>query len=56
VAECPSLPECLSQGRTLEEALANIREAIELGLETRREPAIKTEVEPAEVEVGIQSR
>ncbi|MCX6634188.1 MAG: type II toxin-antitoxin system HicB family antitoxin [Acidobacteria bacterium] len=28
VAECPSLPGCLSQGRTREEAVANIREAI----------------------------
>ena len=28
VVECPSLPGCLSQGRTKEEALANIREAI----------------------------
>lgn len=29
VAECPSLPGCISQGRTRQEALANIREAIE---------------------------
>jgi predicted RNase H-like HicB family nuclease len=29
VAECPSLPGCLSQGKTKEEAIANIREAIE---------------------------
>jgi predicted RNase H-like HicB family nuclease len=29
VAECPSLPGCLSQGRTREDALVNIREAIE---------------------------
>ena len=28
VAECPSLPGCVSQGRTREEAVANIREAI----------------------------
>ncbi len=28
VAECPSLPGCISQGRTKEEALSNIREAI----------------------------
>lgn len=29
VAEVPALPGCLSQGETREEALANIREAIE---------------------------
>jgi predicted RNase H-like HicB family nuclease len=28
VAECPSLPGCISQGTTREEAVANIREAI----------------------------
>jgi predicted RNase H-like HicB family nuclease len=29
VAECPSLPGCLSQGKTKEDAVANIREAIQ---------------------------
>jgi predicted RNase H-like HicB family nuclease len=29
VAECPSLPGCVSQGGTKEEAIANIREAIQ---------------------------
>ena len=28
VAECPSLPGCISQGRTREEAIVNIKEAI----------------------------
>jgi predicted RNase H-like HicB family nuclease len=28
VAECPSLPGCASQGKTKEEAVANIKEAI----------------------------
>ena len=28
VAECPSLPGCITQGETKEEALSNIREAI----------------------------
>jgi predicted RNase H-like HicB family nuclease len=35
VAECPLIPGCISQGKTHDEALANIREAIELCLETR---------------------
>ncbi len=29
VAECPSLPGCISQGRSREEAIVNIREAIQ---------------------------
>ena len=33
VAHCPSLKSCWSQGKTEEEALKNIREAIELYLE-----------------------
>lgn len=37
VAECPILPGCMSQGRTEKEALANIREAIELWLEVEAE-------------------
>jgi predicted RNase H-like HicB family nuclease len=35
VAECPALPGCASQGRTREEVMRNIREAIELSVETR---------------------
>jgi predicted RNase H-like HicB family nuclease len=34
VAEVPSLPGCISQGKTREEALTNVREAIELYLES----------------------
>lgn len=30
VVECPSLPGCLSQGQTKEEAIENIKEAIQL--------------------------
>ncbi len=33
VAECPSLPACISQGKTKKEAIANIKEAIELYIE-----------------------
>jgi predicted RNase H-like HicB family nuclease len=33
VAECPSLPGCISQGKTREEAVANIKEAIQLYVE-----------------------
>ena len=33
VVECPSLPGCISQGKTVAEALENIKEAIVLYLE-----------------------
>ena len=36
-AEVPALQGCVSQGETLEEVQANIREAIELYLEVRNE-------------------
>ncbi len=37
VVSCPSLPGCHSQGDTVEEALANIKEAIELCIEDMAE-------------------
>ena len=33
VAECPSLPGCISQGATREDAVTNIKQAIELYVE-----------------------
>jgi predicted RNase H-like HicB family nuclease len=33
VAECPSLPGCISQGESREDAVRNIREAIDLYIE-----------------------
>jgi predicted RNase H-like HicB family nuclease len=55
VADCPSLPGCLSQGRTEAEAIANIKEAIEVSLKTRQEHGIPTKIEVAEIEVEISS-
>lgn len=37
VVSCSSLPGCHSQGETIDEALANIREAIELYIEVLEE-------------------
>jgi predicted RNase H-like HicB family nuclease len=50
VAECPALPGCASQGKTREEALANIREAIEGWLEVQDDRAGSAE-RPEGVEV-----
>ena len=41
----PSLPGCISEGETLDEALANIREAIELYLEPVEDDLIVAESE-----------
>ena len=52
VAEVPSLPGCVSQGKTRDEALANIREAIALHVEVLRErgePVPDDHVEMVEV-------
>ena len=52
VAEVPSLPGCVSQGKTRDEALANIREAIALHVEVlqeRGEPVPDDLVEIVEV-------
>lgn len=40
VAECPSIPGCVSQGATKPDALANIREAIRLCLVVRAERSL----------------
>lgn len=37
VVECPSIPGCVSQGATKEDAVENIKEAIKLCLEVRAE-------------------
>lgn len=37
IAECPSIPGCVSQGATKAESLKNVREAIKLCLEVRAE-------------------
>lgn len=40
IAECPSLPGCISQGETKEDAIRNVREAIELYIEALQEDNI----------------
>ena len=52
VAERPSLPGCVSQGKTREEALKNIQEAIEAIIEVRKaqKPSIPS---PDFVEISV---
>ncbi len=47
VASVPSLKGCHTQGKTMDEALSNIKEAIELCLEVEKET-------PKESFIGIQ--
>lgn len=35
IVECPSIPGCVSQGQTMEEAFENVEDAIRLCLEVR---------------------
>jgi len=53
VAECPSVPGCVSQGSTKAEAVKNIREAIRLCLEVRAERGMPLTVETCQVEVSV---
>jgi predicted RNase H-like HicB family nuclease len=51
IAECPSIPGCVSEGRTEGEALDNIREAIAGCLATRAAHGMPLTIDVREVEV-----
>ena len=53
VAECPSIPGCVSQGETRQEAEENITEAIVACLEVRGERAMRLTLETRSVEVPL---
>ena len=53
VVECPAVPGCVSQGRTREEAMANIKDAIALCLEVRAERSMPLTFETSDVEVPV---
>ena len=53
IAECPSIPGCVSQGRTRDEALKNVRDAAALCMEVRAEKWMPLTVETAQVEVTV---
>ena len=53
VSECPSIPGCISQGKTENEALANIREAIQACLEARAANGMPLTIAIREVEVAL---
>lgn len=47
VAECPVLPGCYTQGQSLDEALTNIHEVIELCLEEEETQKLLESYKPA---------
>jgi predicted RNase H-like HicB family nuclease len=51
VAECPSLPGCISQGKTKEEAIANIKEAIQGYIAALKADGLSV---AAENEIGLE--
>ncbi len=53
VAECPSIPGCISQGKTKAAALENIKEAIIGCLEVRAELGMPLTVETHQVKVAV---
>jgi predicted RNase H-like HicB family nuclease len=53
VVECPSIPGCVSQGNTREEALKNIEDAIRVCLEGRAEQGMPLTIETRQVEVAV---
>jgi predicted RNase H-like HicB family nuclease len=53
IAECPAIPGCVSQGKTKQESLANIAEAIKLCLEVRAEQGLPLTVETRQIEVTV---
>jgi predicted RNase H-like HicB family nuclease len=52
VAACPSLPGCVSQGKTRKEALANIRDAMAGYLESLRKH--KDPIPPSIIEETVE--
>ena len=56
IAECPSIPGCVSQGKTEQEAETNIREAIKECLEVRAEKGMPLTVSTRQVAVHVICR
>jgi len=51
VVECPSIPGCVSQGATKDEALENVKDAIAACLAVRSERGMTLTIETHQVEV-----
>jgi predicted RNase H-like HicB family nuclease len=56
VASCPAIQGCYTQGRTYDEAMKNIKEAISLHIEARKELKEPIPIERAIDEVEILAK
>jgi predicted RNase H-like HicB family nuclease len=53
IAECPSIPGCISQGKTAAEAESNIADAARECLAARAELGMPSTVEMQEIEITV---
>ena len=53
ITECPSIPGCVSQDQTREEAITNIQEAIRLCLEVRAERGLPLTIETRRLDIAV---
>ena len=53
IAKCPIIPGCVSQGKTYEEAVENIQDAIHGCIEERQELGLPPIVYSGEIEVEV---
>ncbi|HVS21134.1 MAG TPA: type II toxin-antitoxin system HicB family antitoxin [Pyrinomonadaceae bacterium] len=54
IVECASIPGCVSQGKTKQEALKNIEDAIKLCLQVRSEKGLPLTIETRQIEVAAR--
>jgi predicted RNase H-like HicB family nuclease len=52
IVECPAISGCVSQGSSKQEALDNIKEAVQLCLEVRGERGLPLTIQTHQIEVA----
>ena len=53
IVECPTIPGCISQGNSKQEALKNIQEAIQRCLEVRADHGLPLTIETRQIKVAV---
>lgn len=53
IAECPAVPGCVSQGKTENEAIDNIRSAISECIDVRAERSLPIAATTREIEIAV---